>query len=149
MARVIDYKRYGEELGDILALMELINRYLVVGRPGRAAKGVKAQNDKALVKLLKAQYALSEHEVGEVLKIVAGKKIGAVKAAPERLSDYEKAQVRKEIDTLIDRIGITIRAQNSNDDDFLRKVKGNLSVRKGKIMSVIHQTRERKTSKPS
>ncbi|GHV07148.1 hypothetical protein AGMMS50229_13370 [Campylobacterota bacterium] len=144
MARVVDYKRYGEELGDILALVDKLNRYLSVGRRGRVAKIDKPQNDKPLLKVLKNDYDLTEQETVAILKSVAGRKSGANKAVAVNLSDSEKTALRKEIDALVARIGVTIRVKSANDEDYLRKVKSNILVRKGKILSIVHQTRERK-----
>ena len=147
MARQVDFKRYGQELGDILALIELINRYLSVGRRGRAPKSDKAQNDRSLVKVLKNDYSLAESDVNAILKVVAGKKSGKSQAALKPVNETDRASLKKEIDSLVSKIGITIRSNDLKEDDYLRKVKGNLSVRKGKIMSIVHPTREKRVKK--
>ncbi|MDR2033054.1 MAG: hypothetical protein LBP89_00220 [Helicobacteraceae bacterium] len=143
MARSVDYTRYTEELGNILELSEAINRYTSGGRRRtRVAKAPKAQNDRLLVKLLKTKYALSEGDVGNILKIVEGKAATAVKTKTSAsLSEEDRAKLKREIDALIAKIGITIRAENLSEVEYLRKIKGNLSVRKGKILAVVHPTR--------
>ncbi|MDR2639262.1 MAG: hypothetical protein LBC09_05445 [Helicobacteraceae bacterium] len=142
MARSIDYKRYSEELGNILALSDLINRYSFSGRRTRGSKAPKPQNNRALIRLLKSKYALNESDLGGILKIVEGKIAGGSKAkAAVGLSEADRAQLKKEIDALIAQIGITLREENLSEADYLRKIKGNLSVRKGKILSVVHPTR--------
>lgn len=142
MRKITDFKRYGEELGDILVLMELINRYLSSAKKS-AAKVVK-QSDKPLLKLLKTQYQLSETETEQILALVAGKKAGG-KRAKGAVGETDKAALKKEIDEIIAKIGITIRAQNLTEETYLKKIKANLSVRKGKIMSVLHPTREKRS----
>ncbi|MDR2152328.1 MAG: hypothetical protein LBO72_05875 [Helicobacteraceae bacterium] len=142
MARSIDYKRYSEELGNILALSDLINRYTYSGRRTRVAKAPKPQNNKPLVRLLKSKYALSESDLGGILKIVEGKAASAAKIkAVASVSEADRAQLKRDIDALIAQIGVTIRAENLSEIEYLRKIKGNLSVRKGKILAVVHPTR--------
>jgi hypothetical protein len=142
MARSVDYKRYTEELGNILALSELINRYTSGGRRGRVAKASKPQNDRPLARLLKSKYVLSDNDVVGILKIVEGKAAGAARVkSSASLSDADRAQLKRDIDSLIAKIGITIRAENLSESEHLRKIKGNLSVRKGKILAVVHPTR--------
>ncbi|MDR0746650.1 MAG: hypothetical protein LBE89_02025 [Helicobacteraceae bacterium] len=151
MARPTGNKRYTDELGDILDLIDHINSYLSIGRRRSTGKAAKAQSDRQLLRLLKSKYHLSENDIGEIQKIVAGKKIittkktGKITKAATAVSEEDRARTKEQIDALIKKIGITIRASGLNESEFLRKVKGNLSVRKGKILSVLHQTREKKT----
>ncbi|MDR1451464.1 MAG: hypothetical protein LBI57_03920 [Helicobacteraceae bacterium] len=142
MARTIDYKRYSEDLGNILALSDLINRYLSSGRKSRATKAPKPQNNRLLTRLLKSKYVLSGSDFGEILKIVDGKAASATRVkAAVGVSEADRVQLKNEIDALIARVGISIREENLNEADYLRKIKGNLSVRKGKILAVVHPTR--------
>ena len=141
MRKISDYKRYGEELGDILALTELINRYLSSGKKSNAK--VAKQSDKPLIKLLRAQYLLSESQMQDILNIVAGKKAGK-KQPGVVVGEADKALLKKEIDDTIAKIGITIRAQNLSEESYLKKIKANLSVRKGKIMSLLNPSREKR-----
>ncbi|MDR0665022.1 MAG: hypothetical protein LBF86_05820 [Helicobacteraceae bacterium] len=142
MARTIDYKRYSEELGNILALSDLINRYSSGRRRTRAKKAPKPQNNKPLVKLLKSKYVLGESDLTGILKIVEGKIAAAAKTKSSvSVSETDRAQLRREIDALISQIGITLRAENLSEAEYFRKIRGNLSVRKGKILSIVHPTR--------
>lgn len=141
MKKASDYKRYGEELGDILALMELINRYQSAGKKS-ASKALK-QSDRPLIKLLKTQYQLSEAELEGILSTVAGKKVGTKRKGA--VSEADKTALKKEIDETIAKIGITIRAQNLSEEAYLKKIKANLSVRKGKIMGILNPGREKRT----
>jgi hypothetical protein len=150
MARPVSNKRYTDELGDILDLIDHINSYLSIGRGRSTGKAPKAQSDRQLLRLLKSKYHLLENDIGEIQRIVAGKKIvtskkvGKIKAVPSAVTEEDRARTKEQIDALIKKIGITIRASGLSESEFLRKVKGNLSVRKGKILSVLHQTREKK-----
>jgi predicted small metal-binding protein len=142
MKRAADLKQVGESLGQIVALMEMINRYMASQKRGKTPK----QNDRALLKLLKKEYELDEAQMEQVLSIVAGHKKDA--KGSQTLSEDEKNQLKAQIDEAIAALGITIRESNLDEIDYLKKVKANLSVRKAKLMAQLDPSREKRRGRP-
>lgn len=143
MAYVVTYKELGVELGNIAALTEMINNYLSKDKQSKS-KSVK-QSDRELVKVLKANYSLTSDELEKVLAIVDGKKLNAKKSRLVIPADLDFGALKRDIDSLISSLDITIRDKNLSEENYYKKVKANLSVRKGKIVKQLHAGREKKT----
>ncbi|ADU65594.1 hypothetical protein LGV61_04645 [Desulfurispirillum indicum] len=141
-------KRYSDELAKILTLSELISSYLSAVKP-KTARGAKKQNDKGLTGLLRKEYALSDQEVQSILDAVAGKKKSGTKTT-KSLSSIDVAQLKKDIDAAVAAMGITVRDQGSlSYEQYLRKIKSNLSVRKVKALQVLDLNQGRRTKRSS
>ena len=145
MKRATDLKRAGEDLGAIVALMEMINRYMATQK--KSGTKTPKQNDRALLKVLKSQYRLEEGEVAAILDRVAGKKADT-KESKAALSESDRNALKGEIDQAIAALGITIRESNLDEPTYLKKIKANLSVRKGKLMAQLDPSREKKRGRP-
>lgn len=142
MKRAADLKQVGESLGQIVALMEMINRYMASQKRTKTPK----QNDRTLLKLLKKEYELDESQMEQVLSVVSGHKKDA--KGSQALSEGEKSQLKAQIDEAIAALGITIRESNLDEIDYLKKVKANLSVRKAKLMAQLDPSREKRRGRP-
>ncbi|MDR2904978.1 MAG: hypothetical protein LBU73_03385 [Helicobacteraceae bacterium] len=146
-----DNKALASELADLMTLAEKIRLYTATGKKGgRQAKnpGAVKAGDKMLLRVLKTKYSLNESERAQILSIVAGKQVRKTKTGVVRvLNDHEKGEVKKEIDSLISKIGISIRAQNLSDRDYYRRVAGNVSIRKNKILGQMGNNRPKRRRK--
>ncbi len=142
MKRAADLKQVGENLGQIAALMEMINRYMATQKRTKTPK----QDDRALLKLLKKEYQLESGQIDQILSLVAGCKNDSKGAQP--LNEEQKRSLKAQIDEAIDAIGITIREPNLSESDYLKKIKANLSVRKAKLMAQLDPTREKRRGRP-
>lgn len=144
MAQVAVYKELGVELGNIAALNEMINNYLAKDKQSKAR--VARQSDRELTKVLKTHYQLNDGELAQIISIVEGKKIDRKSGRVSKPTNIDYSALKREIDSMIESIGITIRDQSLSEENYLKKVKANLSVRKGKIVKQLHAGREKKAN---
>lgn len=148
MEKVSTYKQAGVELGNIVALTEMINKYLAKDKKIKTTAKVVKQSDKELTKVLKTKYILSADEVSQILSMVDGKKIVRKKAkATKEVDNTDYAALKRDIDTMVNTLEITIRDKSLSEQNYLKKVKANLSVRKGKLVNQLHSGREKKAKK--
>ena len=138
-----DYQKYGQELGEVVALSELLGEYIGFLKSQSKGKRVK-QNDKALVKVLKNEYELSSEETDQILSLVSGKRKGS-----SVVSSGKADELKNRVNGMIENMGIRIRGAETMDEvEYLKKVKANLSVRKGKALNMLNPGREKRRGRP-